>query len=483
MEDPIRIIWGHSRLTSFLKNRTKSFVFSKILSFTQILQMPFGVIGRNYKERKVYSMPPSYTKSKGSRRGQPLYTPDADKMLFNVDTFWYTVDVENYDAVMDDWLRERLNAGRNALEDGEDLEFIEIVLEDYENPLLFEIGKGQKPVYAYQIRNNDFAFYFTKRKRDDKTYPIKVQINQFVLWDKKVIGAFLESQMILMNLGFVLGNAKGNRIDLCCHSDQFQWNAEDLKSSVFSFPRNIAKDNFPNWYKLNPDTGEFETVEFGDRKRCATRIYNKSLEIEKKRKSYFKDIYAQKGMNPEKVWNIEFELHRDLLKEFIHPTEGTPGYFDDINNLLSVEGLSYLWTWLTKYQFTHLSKFWSILQNGDPEQFIVTGDYVIRAKDIDSTVYREFKQIRGRLKKFIITQEVEHGSMMNEAISRFYAMYQEVEEEEKLDYEEEVNKARQKYHDKKINGLLSFDQKGQVKLNRENRQKKEALDKASHEQL
>lgn len=419
-------------------------------------------------------MPANYTKKNGTSRGKSLYVPDPDKFLFNVDTFWYTVDVHNYDAVMDASLRERLIEGRNALSDGDDAEVIKIKLQDYENELSFEIGGGQKPVYAYQLRNADFAFYFTKRKRDDKTFPIKVQINQFILWDKKVMGAFIESQQILMSLGFDLGQAKGNRIDLCCHSDQYQWNLKDLCEKDFKYPRNLAKDNFPVFYKLDPDTGNFETVQFGDHSRFATRIYQKSIEIIKKDKTYFIDIYKQKGIDPSKVWNIEFEFHRDILKEFVNPFNGDPDYYDDINNLLSVEGLSLLWRFCVGYQFVHNSPFWKVLQDGDPQQFMKTGNYVIRAKDIDASVYREFKQIRGRLKKFVFTTGFDSGSGMNEAINLFYQMFQEAEEEEELDWEDELNKARAKYHDRQINGLLSQGQKCMIELNRLNREKKES---------
>lgn len=409
-----------------------------------------------------------YTKQSGSSRGKPTFIPNKENFLFNVDTFWFTIDIDNYDDIMNGYLREELETGRAALDEGE-VKTIDVTLSGYDNPISFEIGRGQAPVYAYQIRNQDFAFYFTKRKREDKTYPIKVQINQFILWDKKVLGAYMESVEVLYRLGFKCGDAKPNRIDLCCHSDQFKWTLSDLEESVFSFPQNIAKDNYPNFYKLNPSTGEFQTVEFGDRSRLATRIYNKSAEIKAKNKDYFRDIYMQKGINPDGVWNIEFELHRDLLKEFVSPYDGLPNYFDTIENLLSDDGLNLLWTWLTKYQYQHNSKFWKTLQEGDPTQFTQTGNYVIRAKDIDSSLYREIKQIRGRLKKFILTTD---QTSINEAISNFYEMMIDVEKDEHLNFDKEVINQKKLYHDKKINGLLSQDQKCMIELNRQNRQKK-----------
>ena len=46
------------------------------------------------------------------------------------------------------------------------------------------------------------------------------------------------------------------------------------------------------------------------------RIYNKTIEIPKSGKIWFKDIWKENGWNGEKtVWRIEFQLKRGVLKE------------------------------------------------------------------------------------------------------------------------------------------------------------------------
>jgi hypothetical protein len=412
-------------------------------------------------------MPSNYTKPNGKKNGKTMYKPDPNRFIFNVDTLWFTIDIDNYDEVMDSGLKQVLMEGRESLADGDEPHVIEIDLRGYENNLLFEIGGGQKPVYAYQIRNEDYAFYFTKRKREDKTFPVKVQINQFKLWDKGAIDAYIEAIYILGQLGFICGQAKANRIDLCCHSDQFIWKLDDLKD--FKYPENIAKDNKPNWQRLDPETGEFETVYYGDRSRLQLRIYNKSKEIKDKQKFYFNQIYEQKGIDPEKVWNIEFELHRDILKEYVHPTTGENGYFDDLENLLSVEGLSYLWTHLTLYKFGHDTPFWKRLRKGDPKKFIETKDYILTTKDIDSSKMREVAQIRGRLMKLVLTEDNEVGSELNEAIKQFINLVDYYEDEKEKDFEKDLNRRRQKYVDAQINGLVKKQHLKIAEINLRNR--------------
>jgi hypothetical protein len=391
-------------------------------------------------------MPELYTKSAGSDRGKKKFKPDPSHFLFNVDTLWYTYDADNYDEVMQGGLMQRLIDGKSVAEDGEGTDYIQLEIGRYEYPVTFAIGdKGQKPVYAFQIRNQDMAIYFARRRRNDGTYPVKVQINQFKLWDLGVQDAFLESLEVLTALGFRYEAAKPNRIDLCVHSDQFKWTLMDLAS--FTYPENVEKDNKPNFVKLDPCTGEFETVYYGDRTRLQLRMYNKSIEIVKKKKDYFREIYERNGMDAEKVWNIEFELHRDYLKGFACEETGETGIFDTMDFLLRLDGLSLLWTHLMQ-KFNHPSAFWKQLSKGDPNHFVECKNYIFRLKDIDTTKEREIAQIRGRLQKLVLNEELEPGSdFMIEAMKIFTNMFHDYEDEKEKNFEDDVMKKRHEYMD------------------------------------
>ncbi|MMZ55304.1 hypothetical protein D1872_171500 [compost metagenome] len=404
-------------------------------------------------------MPDMYTLKWGAgRNGKKRYKPDPERFIFNVDTLWYTYDSDNYDEVMQSGLMSRLVNGKSVAEDGEGTDYIEVKLHRYEYPVTFSIESGgQAPIYAFQIRNADMAIYFARRRRNDGTYPVKVQINQFKLWELGAQDAFLESLEVLTALGFVYEAAKPNRIDLCVHSDQYKWTLDDLKT--LDYPRNVADDNKPNFIKLDPMTGEFETVYYGDRSRLQLRLYNKSLEIDKKKKDYFKKIYEDKGMDSGKVWNVEFEVHRDYLKNFACEETGETGIFDTMDFLLRLDGLSLLWTHLTQ-KFTHGSAFWKLVQQGDPNRFVECKNHIFRLKDIDTTKIREIAQIRGRLQKLVLNEDLPDGAdFMNEAIKIFISMVHDYEDQNERDFVQDVYQNRRAYMDTEMLKLRMAERK------------------------
>jgi hypothetical protein len=417
-------------------------------------------------------LPANYNKPNGSYKGKPKFQLNKNSFLFNVDTLYYTIDCDNYDeCLLDTDLLEQLLDGIDFMYDHEDEhKTIDIKLPGYKNAIEFKIMNGQRPFYQFSIRSQDMAFYFMKKKRNyfktdskDVTFPIKVQINQFILWEKGVQAAYQESLHMLAELGFILGQAKPNRIDLACHTDQWNFNYYDFKD--FSYPLNVVGDNHPHYLRLNPHNGEFETVYHGDRSRLQLRIYNKSKEIQKKSKLYFYEIYEKYGLRPNMVWNIELEIHRDYLKEFVHPLTGKTGYYNDMDNLLNDEGISVLWTYLTKDKYGWDNTFWNQVIKGDKEKFYESKFRAVRVKDINADKMREVAQIRGRLMKMVLTEETKHGEELKRSINEFYNLIFDYEKDKKKDYTKEVNKKRKAYHNKIVNGLLSCTHKSIIELN------------------
>jgi len=416
----------------------------------------------------------NYTKSKGSRRGEKLYQPDPKRFLYNVDTLWYTYDAENFEAVMGDILSsnqdqhnklsEKLEKGKIKASNSKLKDYIQVKLKRYENPIIFEIQTfGQAPVYAYQIRNEDMAFYFANRRRGDDTFPIKVQINQLKLWELGVQEAYKESLSVLSELGFVFTSSKPSRIDLCVHSDQWIWNFSDLQD--FEYPRNFSQDNHPDFVKLDMKTGHFETVYFGDRSRLQLRIYNKSKEIQSKRKYYFLELYKQRGMDVNKVWNHEFEIHRSYLRDFANECTGEVRVFDSMDFLLYENGLSMLWKHLVSH-FVHHSAFWSVLQKGDINNFVDCKNYLFRLKDINVNKMAEVAQIGGRLQKLVLDKDLPNNvDMMKEAMNIFASMYREYQNVKEINFEDEVYRKRQRYMDIELSKLSLQHKQGNDKDN------------------
>lgn len=388
----------------------------------------------------------SYSKPNGKlKSGAQRFKPDPSKYLYNIDTFWYNVGADNYQEIMDKGLRELLIQGREYNSDYDDCLVLEVPLEGYPNPIEFDILSGQKPLYQYSIRNKDIAIYFSKNERDGQL-PMKVQINQFVLWEKGIYSAYLETRKVLECLGFQLNTSRLNRVDFAVHSDQFQWNLEDLKT--FDYPRNIAMDNFPEFYRLDPCTGNFETVYFGSRSNCLLRIYNKSIEIKKKKKDYFYDLYKSKGMNPDKVWNVEIEVHRQFIKE-CKDLEGAR-LFDDLELVFEEDRLSLLWTYLMK-MYGHNSAHWTQLKKGKKGVFEKCTGYLKREKDNNVNAYRETAQIRGRLMSFVMN---DGDYSFEKALLKFVEMNKEYEENKAKSWIEDVEKRKARFHDLKINETI-----------------------------
>lgn len=391
-------------------------------------------------------MPASYTKKDGKdRNGNQRFKPDPKKFLFNIDTFWYNIDASNYDEVMDSGFREFLRSGREYYMDTDEHLAIEVSLPGYENPVVFEVYPGQPPLYQYSLRNEDMAIYFSKSRRDDQM-PMKVQLNQFLLWQKGIEDAYIESLQVLAALGFEHGKGKLNRVDFAVHSDQWQWNLKDFEK--FEYPRNIAKDNFPNWWRLDPVTGNFQTVYFGDRTTLQLRIYQKSIEAKKKGKDYFLELYESLGMDKDKVWNIEIEVRRDFLKE-CKDFDGE-ALFDDLDKVFEENRLSLLWSYLMKL-YHHPSAFWSVLESGKPGVFEKVKGYLKRQKDNDANAWRETAQIRGRLMTFLLNDE---SLSIEDAIKKFLIMNREYEAKKKKNFVKQVAKKKLKYHDSVINATL-----------------------------
>lgn len=391
-------------------------------------------------------MPSAYTSKNGKdKKGNQRYKPDAGKYLYNIDTLWLNADSINFDEVMGDGLRERLNDGREYYHDHGEHLTIDLKLAGYENPVAFKVMPGEPPLYQYSIRNDDVAIYFSKKRREDNTYPMKIQINQFILWDKGVEKAYFESLCILSAMGFVPGATKLNRVDFAVHSDQWKWNLKDLEK--LDYPRNIADDNKPNFFRLDPLTGDFQTVYYGDRTRCQLRIYNKSIEAKKKKKQYFIDLYEKLGMDKDNVWNVEIEVRRPFIKECTDFNGDK--LFDDFELVLKENRLADLWSHLMM-MYNHASPHWKTLSDGAAQKgfYKVQGFELLREKDIDSNFEREIAQIAGRLKLAVLNEE--NFSFKN-AIDIFEKKYNEQLERKNKTWDEEVDKKKRLIQNAEIN--------------------------------
>ncbi|MGF0472463.1 replication initiation protein [Lysinibacillus fusiformis] len=401
-------------------------------------------------------MPPTYSMKNGvTSKGTQRFKPDPKKYLYNIDTLWLNVGAVHYDTVMDYALRDILISGRESRNDDGENTAIEVEIEGYENPVLFEVHGGNPPLYQYSLRNDSMAIYFAKSDRKNGQLPMRVQINQFPLWEKGVEGAYFEAMAVLKALMFNVTDVKLNRVDFAVHSDQFKWTFWDMDS--FNYPRNIKDDNKPNFFKLDPDTGEFGTMMVGDRSRLAIRIYNKTKEIEDKQKFYFYDLYRKKEMDIHNIWNIEIECRRPFLKELVEEHTEDKKIFDDFNYCLANDGLSKLWSLLMR-KYNHNSTHWGMLNKLDKHFRFNDVHGLTVEKDTAASFEKEVPQILGRLSRAVITEK---DMSLGNAIKKLYEAIPEYEERQKrkgknvVTFEERVMEKKSLILNKEINSTIT----------------------------
>lgn len=224
-----------------------------------------------------------------------------------IDTLIASIDLENYDDVTDtltEKLESKKNEAKQALTENSN-KIVTIQIGD----MTFQVLPNGKKGYAYILHNDfyeiDIAQY---RNRNVDFYPINIKIKSNCLWSYGPDGAWnYITQWITENIGDIAIN-KLSRMDLCCHTDQFYLVEEDIQK----FKGRYYTDTIYHFRrKLNAMT--FGSSATG---KIYCRIYDKHLEVEQKKvKKWFFEIWKNEGMNPEKVWNVEFQICREFLAD------------------------------------------------------------------------------------------------------------------------------------------------------------------------
>lgn len=176
------------------------------------------------------------------------------------------------------------------------------------NNITFEVLANGSKGYAYILHNNDYEVKLSQfRSKSEDFYPVFVKIKSESLWANGPKNSWIKIiKWIRESVGTVLKN-KINRLDLCCHTDELELNENDYET----FKGNFHNDQIYRFRR------KVNAMVFGSRdSKVYCRIYNKTLETrQSNKKTWFFDIWKNKGLNPEKVWNVEFEIKRHFLKD------------------------------------------------------------------------------------------------------------------------------------------------------------------------
>jgi len=130
-------------------------------------------------------------------------------------------------------------------------------------------------------------------------------------------------RFVINSLGYVSDAPKVSRVDLCIDfvtSEPLESiNDNAWVSRAHLINRYSNKRNFSGWV-------------IGSGGAMSARLYDKTLEINKSKKDYLKDIWKCEGWNGKQtVWRLEFQFRREVLKQLNILT--VPALLDNLKNL------------------------------------------------------------------------------------------------------------------------------------------------------
>lgn len=247
--------------------------------------------------------------------------------IVNIDTLELSFDVYDYAFAVEKYIDALETAKHTAAEmtyNGmEDKSYIEI------GEITFEVMRNGKHGYAYILHNDDIELDIAKyRSSKQEFYPIRVRFKAKYLWEQGMMAYTYIAQFIRDHFND-FGSTKVSRVDLACHTDAIEPKLSDWDDFYGRFNKDQAIRNYR----------KVETFYFGSRttQKCYCRIYNKTNKcIIDKDNQWFFDIWEDNDLNLMNVWNVEFELKRELLKEMKIET-----YEDLVRNIQSI------WIYLT----------------------------------------------------------------------------------------------------------------------------------------
>lgn len=228
------------------------------------------------------------------------------KKIENIDTIYILVDIAEYEQkdILQYLKEEKEKALLGATSNTSYKHLIPI------NNLTFQLLPNGSQGYTYILRNNGYEVKLSQKKSKlEAFFPIQIRISAEYLWAYGLTNSWsIIYNWIVETFGDIIRH-KVCRIDLCCHVSDI-----DLISDY----ENVYKGKFKN-KELFYSGNKANSITFGSRKnkKIYCRIYNKTLEIQQtKKKKWFKEIWQNNDMNIDNVWNIEFEIKSDILREF-----------------------------------------------------------------------------------------------------------------------------------------------------------------------
>jgi len=222
--------------------------------------------------------------------------------ISNIDSFFFSMDFEEYNAENKELLNTLAELKEKAQEDRMIETYITL------NCRKFKLLPNGSRFHAYILHNDSLEIKVaSNRSKSKNNFPVAIRLKSMLLWEKGFLDAYMETEQFITSL--FNGEVKGNKIsraDLCCHTDDLfptsnleVWRGRFRKIELFTYNRAINGLVFGSFKENN----------------VMCRIYDKTLEIKSSGKAWFNEIWSKQDMNINNVWNIEFQVGRKFFKE------------------------------------------------------------------------------------------------------------------------------------------------------------------------
>ncbi len=251
-------------------------------------------------------------------------------ILKGFDTLEFGLNVENYESS----LRPHLDIFKKFKDEAQEIGVEKTLLL---NNVALTVHRTGKRFYPYRLSCDDFIIFFADKELKTNP-PVFVHFLSGYIWSFGLAGAYKNFAGWFETLTDSYYRNQVSRVDICADSDSVVFKQIDTKGVITRARK--KEDCFVSGEHTNGR--RFSGFRVGIGGPLLARIYNKTMEIQKSGKDWFKQIWREHGWNEEKdVWRVEFQLRREVLKEFSINT---------IEDLLEKE--EGLWAYLTHEWFT-----------------------------------------------------------------------------------------------------------------------------------
>lgn len=328
-----------------------------------------------------------------------------EKFLHNIDTFYYTVSLENdfnKNPDINDLIYELSEKKKQFLETKELVHFMD--------KLYIKSGRFND-IYEYRITVPDkYDIFVATYLPNDKTPRFVVQLRSPALWidgvRETVEDSFYQLTKVIGEFGLKIANVYENRLDYCYHTNCIQNMYKFFNDKIINTE---LKTNMKRWRKQGLIFDDGLTLDYFalgelESNNVFVRIYNKTREvIEMQYKGFFIEIWFREGLisyydkycleyaykygNYEKVYEgmlkfyLEFgkdELHK---KEIEHYLKDTDINFNEIKEL--AKSLCPQITTVCNIEFQTKRKFYYYA-----DKYIDDFEQLMRASDKFSRLYK-----------------------------------------------------------------------------------------------